>query len=615
MRTIHIADGRRIKVITEPREARKFVRYLSEQLKPGTRVALDFETTGLFPNERGSDQHLGARVRLTNISWADDLAYVMDHDKCGTFYSFVDDIIDARSEYYVFHAPFETRWFDAFCDEDKYVRLFDVANMRKSVQGGSPLSLKIMVKYDLDIEMVKEEQLSDWTKEDLTDEQYIYAGLDAIYTHRLAALWSATMEDKHWQGFHNINSSVRSINEMEDTGFLLDVPYHQGLIKMWEKRRAASHKVLMKYTPPSVIKNIRSKPQVSEFLKSQLDKASIEAWPKTDKRGQMKTSRKILGQASFRAPYPFSRWLAAMMVYTRADKYLSTYGEKLITAQKMAGRVYPRYNIAQAITGRLSSSGSLNVQAYPNNPKVRKSFIAPKGFNLVVADYSGIELRVLAEVSGDEQLKKDVIYGNMHAEAAITLHGYDHDKFMRSLEAKESWAIGVRTKSKAFSFQLTYGAGNGALAMVMRCSDEEAGEFVRAWAARYPKAYHYRQFMYELMKSSGYLPVVSGRTIYVRRADRTMPVASNYPIQGAAADVMYRACTRVYDLLEYHGTAAWMQSTIHDELILLATIEHSKRAKKLMEEGMREAWLDVFPDTSTDNLVEAGIGKSWAEAK
>ena len=97
------------------------------------------------------------------------------------------------------------------------------------------------------------------------------------------------MNDGHWVGFHNINSSVRAINEMEDTGFLLDVPYHQGLIAMWEKRRVASHRVLMKYTPPDVIKNIRSKPQVSEFLKSQLDAKSIDAWSKTGKRGELKT--------------------------------------------------------------------------------------------------------------------------------------------------------------------------------------------------------------------------------------------------------------------------------------------------------------------------------------
>ena len=117
------------------------------------------------------------------------------------------------------------------------------------------------------------------------------------------------------------------------------------------------------------------------------------------------------------------------------------------------------------------------------------------------------------------------------------------------------------------------------------------------------------------MKSSGYLPVVSGRTIYVKRSDRTMPVASNYPIQGSAADVMYRACARVYNLLEFNGTAAWLQSTIHDELILLSTKSHSIKAKALLEEGMKEAWLDVFPNTSTDNLVEAGIGSNWASAK
>jgi len=160
MRTIKIDARRSVKVITDPKEARKFVAYLND-MSSSMKIALDFETTGLFPSERGSDQHLGARVRLTNISWNDKWAYILDHDKCGSFYSFVDDLIDARSEYYVFHAPFETRWFDAFCDEEKYVRLFDVANMRKSVQGGGPLSLKIMVKWDLDTEMQKEEQLSE----------------------------------------------------------------------------------------------------------------------------------------------------------------------------------------------------------------------------------------------------------------------------------------------------------------------------------------------------------------------------------------------------------------------------------------------------------------------
>ena len=218
MRTISIDARRKVIVITDPREARKFIEYLSSLL-PKALVALDFETTGLFPRERGKDQHSGARVRLTNISWNETTAYILAHDYCGSFYSLVDDMIDARSEYYVFHAPFETKWFDAFCDEEKYVRLFDVANMRKSVQGGGPLSLKTMVKYDLDIDMMKEGQLSDWSAEKLTDEQYIYAGLDAIYTHRLAALWSAKMNDGHWQGFHNINNSVGRLTKQKTQGF------------------------------------------------------------------------------------------------------------------------------------------------------------------------------------------------------------------------------------------------------------------------------------------------------------------------------------------------------------------------------------------------------------
>jgi len=613
MTTISLKEGWKVIPVTCPKKARRILAYL-KKLPPKHMVALDFETTGLFPEERGLKQHMGARVRTTNLSWEDGKAYVLDHDYCGSFYSLVDDIIEARPEYYVFHAPFETRWFDAFCDEVK-VKIIDVANMRKAVQGGGPLSLKIMAKWDLDYTMEKEEQLSDWSAERLSIKQFSYAGRDAIITKQLADLWNKQMVNGHWEGCHIINDCVRSVNEMETTGMKLDVPYHRELIEMWGKRRAVAQVVLNKYTPPGLIANIRSKKQLSEFLKTQLDKEAVAAWPKTEKTKQLQTSRAILKQASFRAPYPFSRWLAALMVFNRADKYLSTYGEKLITAQKLSGRVFSRFNIAQAITGRFSSSGGFNNQNYPNNPKVRKSFIAGEGFKLVVADYSGVELRVLAEISGDEQLKQDVIFGNMHAESAITLHGYDHDNFMAALDRKEAWAVSQRSKAKAFSFQLCYGAGNAALALVMRCTDDEAGSHVRAWAKRYPKAYGYRQYMFEKMRSTGYLPVVSGRTIYVKRSDRTMPVASNYPIQSAAADVMYRACTRVYDLLEHHGPAAWIQATIHDELVLMAETAHTEKAAKLLAEGMKNAWLDIFPGTSIDNLVEVGVGDNWAEAK
>jgi DNA polymerase-1 len=384
---------------------------------------------------------------------------------------------------------------------------------------------------------------------------------------------------------------------------------------MWGLRRDAAERVLRQHTPESVIANIRSKIQISNFLKSVLDDRAIAAWPKTDKTKQLQTTRAILRMSSFRAPYPFSRWLAALMVFNRADKYLSTYGQKLITSQELAGRIYPRLNIAQAITGRLSSSGAMNEQNLPNSKTVRKSFIAGEGKKLVVADYSGVEIRVLAEVSGDEQLKQDCIYGDVHSESAVTIFNYEHGAFFNAIENNEGWAKGQRGKAKGFTFQLTYGAGGGALSMVLRCSVDEANEFVKKWAARYPKAYHYRQFMYEKMGHSGYLPVVSGRTIYVSRKDRTMPVASNYPIQGAAADVMYRAITRVQYLLEFYEVSAWVMATIHDEVIVLAEEAHAKRAAELVKQGMTEAWLDIFPNTSTDNLLEVGIGDDWAEAK
>ena len=615
MRTLKTQNGVTVKIATTPQDMERIMSFI-EKLPSDQIVALDFETTGLFPRPADDpEQHQGPRVRTTNLSWRPDVAYVLDHDYCGTFYSVVDRLIAARPQYYVFYAPFEMNWFDTFGDEDDSVELFDIANMRKSVMGGGPYSLKKMVKMDLKIDMPKEEQLSDWSDPNLTNRQYLYAGMDAIYTYRIAAKWETEMTQEHWSGFHILNGCTRAFIEMERTGFLLNVEYHQSLIDMWGKRREAAERCLRRFTDVKALPNLRSKIQISNLLKANLDDASVAAWPKTAKTQQMQTSRAILRQASFRAPYPLSRWLAALMVFNRSDKYLGTYGEKLINAQRLAGRIYPRYNIAQAITGRVSSSGAMNAQNLPHSYAVRKSFIAGAGMKLIVADYSGVEIRVLAEVSGDEQLKQDCIYGDVHSESAVTMFGFDHDKFFEAIKNKEGWAKDLRGKAKGFTFQLLYGAGNGALAMVLRCTDEEAGDFVRAWARRYPKAYAYRTLMYEKMKSTGFLPVVSGRTIFVFRSERTMPVASNYPIQGAAADVMYRACTRVQSMLEQSGLSAWLQSTVHDELLVLAEENVVEEVKELLERGMREAWLDVFPGTVTHNLVEAGAGDTWAEAK
>lgn len=848
------------KLVASHEEAQSVIREITDS---GAVHALDFETAGLRPQD--------AKVRLTCISGPAG-NYVIDHLFCKPFNYYAVALADA-CPWAVFNAGFEGRWFD-YATAGPDVVLFDVGVMSKAKLGGRPLSLADMVKRDLKKERDnKHLQLSDWTQKELSLEQYDYGFEDAEDTYNLYKMWSAALTAEQMAGFYVLNDAWRGTAEMEDTGMSIDEAHHSGLINMWSLRRDVAEKVLRKYTPPDLIANLRSKKQISDFLKTVLDEISLRAWPKTDKSEQLQTDRKQLRQASFRSPYPFSRWAAALMVFNRADKYLGTYGETLLTKQRLAGRVYGRFNIAQAITGRYSSN-SPNLQNIPRTPLVRRSFIAPPDTEMVLADYSGIELRVLAEVSNDKQLKQDVIFGDVHAESAITLFKVDPAEFKALLKAKDPRAKEMRSKAKAFSFQLClaegqrvltdvglvpieqvdcsmkvwdgvewvthdgvidkgvaevlehdgltatpnhdvfcvdgiirpirlavlagengrisrtgtgeiplrdvrvyrkhgaensqgrpellgmrglwytatemaaqyvswarnavllptqphtsvrgcssasatlallrgegamqkerseltplrtardrnafcvesgvhtgnsflvsepdagavsrfasgqdrqqrplrgwepppsycagepvkqarvydilnagprrrftiegrlvsncYGAGNAALAMVLRCSDGEAAEYVEKWAERYPNAYALRFQMFDQMNATGLLPIKSGRTVYVHKNERSLPVASNYPIQGAAADVMYRAVTRMSTKVYELPFESRMLASIHDELLMLAETGKGEELREIMVEEMRQAWLDIFPHSETANLSESAVGQSWA---
>jgi DNA polymerase I-like protein with 3'-5' exonuclease and polymerase domains len=586
------------KLVTTHEQVQQVIKEITDS---GAVHALDFETTGLRPDS--------SKVRLTCISGPAG-NYVIDHLLCKPFTYYANLLADA-CPWAVFNAGFEGRWFD-FATDGPDVVLFDVGVMSKAKLGGRPLSLADMVRRDLGkTRDNKHLQVSDWSQRELSLEQYDYGFEDAEDTYNLYTMWAAALTAAQMAGFYVLNDAWRGTAEMEDTGMTIDEEHHSRLINMWSVRRVVAEKVLRRYTPPEIIENLRSKKQISDFLKTVMDETSLRSWPKTDKSEQLQTDRKQLRQASFRSPYPFSRWLAAMIVFNRADKYLGTYGETLLTKQRLAGRVYGRFNIAQAVTGRYSSS-SPNLQNIPRNPLVRRSFIAPPDTEMVLADYSGIELRVLAEVSNDKQLKQDVIFGDVHAESAITLFKVDPAEFKARLKAKDPRAKEMRSKAKAFSFQLTYGAGNAALAMVLRCSDGEAAEYVDKWAARYPYAYALRFQMFDQMNATGLLPIKSGRTVYVHKNERSLPVASNYPIQGAAADVMYRAVTRMSFKVYELPFKARMLASIHDELLMLAETGRGEELREIMVEEMRQAWLDIFPNAETANLSESAVGQSWA---
>jgi DNA polymerase-1 len=592
--------------VIEPRRVQEILDILGDNV-----CALDFETTGLDARERD------VWVRLTCLYHPKIGAVLIDHMFAGSFKEWAPKMCGPM--WAVYNAKFEVSFFD----EAVYgkVDIIDVDFLYKARNGGTASSLARLAKTTLGLELDKSEQVSDWSEPKLTQSQLNYAALDAVVTYKLYETYVNRNTKAQNDAAFIFQDAVRATVECERTGFGLDVDAHQKNIEMWTRKQEIAMRRVRRITPRGLIDNLGSDIQVSNFLKTQLGKETLSAWPKTEKTEQLSLSRPIIGPIAAKSPYPFSRWLNALILFRYYRKYLSTYGETVINKYYMGDGVHFRLNIAQAATGRYSSS-SINIQNIPRNPKVRRAFLPPNGFDgLAVADYSGIEVRVLAELSQDARLLQDAIYGDVHAGSASAIYRIDEDEFHKiyhdsghrlNAQYKEH-----RSRAKGFTFQNVYGAGAHALSIVLKSSVAAAEDALRKWAERYPKAYNYRHIMFDRMTQSGFISVTDGRTVFVYKQDRTLPVASNYGIQGAAASAMYRAMYHVHRLRDEESNYNLIRlvATVHDELILAYKDGHHEHAKSILERGMIQGWLDIFPGTDTHKLVEAGHGPNWGDAK
>ena len=586
-----------------------------ELLKGEEEFALDFETTSLDPAH--------GDIRITSIC-NDNVHFIIDHRLGGSFKALIPSL--RGKTLWVYNAKFETKWCDFHMQDADFADLLDIRDvdfLAKAVIGGHPSSLAKMCARDLKILLNKDEQNSGWHHDTLTKSQLDYAGFDSYVTWGLFKHWDAKCTDEQYDaGLFVFNDAVRGTIEAETTGLYLDSGYHEKTVTIWEIKRNTFERYLRKFTPAATIPNLRSDLQIGKYLKTILAPEVIESWPKTEKTKQMQFEGKYLRDVSRNFGYPFNRWLAALAGYKYYNKYLSTYGDTLLNSAALSGKVFSRFNIGQAATGRYSSSQH-NLQNIPRKVVVRTAFCSPHGgeLTMTLADYKGVEIRTLAEISGDEQLLHDAIYSDVHAASAAAIYGHDLAYVLEVLESGGEGRYGnayvmikaQRSIAKAFTFQLLYGAGPAALSYILKCDFEEACAAINAWAARYPKAYNYRNVIFDHMNANnGMLPVHDGRTIWVHYNDRTLPVASNYGVQGAAASVMYRCMYRVHKLFHQAGIPAWIAATVHDELLCYAEPEFAEEAMQLQIQGMTEAWLDIFPGSNTDNLADWAIGDTWA---
>ncbi len=349
--------------------------------------------------------------------------------------------------------------------------------------------------------------------------------------------------------------------------------------------------------------NLGSPKQIQEIL---YDKQNLPVLKKTPK-GQPSTAESVLQELAIDYPLP-----KLILEYRSMSKLKSTYTDKLPQqVNDKTGRVHTSYHQAVAATGRLSCSDP-NLQNIPirnsEGRKIRQAFIAPEEYKLIAADYSQIELRIMAHLSADEGLLTAFSNGvDIHSATAAEVFDVSVDLVTTDL----------RRSAKAINFGLIYGMSAFGLAQQLGLSRKQAQSYIDLYFARYPGVKAYMDTIREQAKEQGYVETLFGRRLYLpeinarnaaRRqyAERT---AINAPMQGTAADIIKIAMINTQQWLEDSQSTSKMIMQVHDELVFEVPEQQVESfSNKIREIMCSAAKLDV------PLIVDIGVGNNWDEA-
>ncbi len=349
--------------------------------------------------------------------------------------------------------------------------------------------------------------------------------------------------------------------------------------------------------------NLSSPKQLGEILFERLNIPVIRKTPK----GAPSTAEEVLVELAHDYPLP-----QVILEYRGLAKLKSTYTDKLPQLiDENTGRVHTSYHQAVAATGRLSSSDP-NLQNIPirsaEGRRIRKAFIAPKGYKILAADYSQIELRIMAHLSGDEGLIRAFKNGeDIHRATAAEVFGV----------APEAVSDEQRRNAKAINFGLIYGMSAFGLGRQLHIGRNEAQQYIDLYFERYPGVHRYMEDTRKLAAEKGYVETLFGRRLHLpeinarngQRRQAAERTAINAPMQGTAADIIKRAMIAVDDYLLSEQPDARMIMQVHDELIL--------EVAEAQLDAVRErvvALMSGAAELAIPLEVGVGVGDNWDEA-
>ena len=427
---------------------------------------------------------------------------------------------------------------------------------------------------------------------------------EVAYNPSQSIQWETLKADSAlWNLYQEVELPLSSIlREMEQAGVRLDV----GMLKQAEVQLDEELQVLEQqiYASAETTFNINSPKQVGEVL---FDQLKLDAKAKKSKTGQYSTSEEVL--LALKPKHPV---VGMILAYRELKKLISTYISALPTyINPETGKIHTTYNQTVTATGRLSSSNP-NLQNLPIRSErgqlIRQAVIPDEGCMFLSADYSQIELRLMAHFSQDPHLVEAFRSGqDIHAATAAKIFNVPIDEVTKD----------QRRQAKTANFGIIYGISAFGLAQQLDCSRSEAKALIDGYFAAFPGMIDYIERQKELARQQGYAITLFGRKRYlpdilshnatVRSfAERN---AVNSPIQGTAADIIKMAMVTIHRRLKEEGLKAQMIMQVHDELNFNVPLDEVEQVREIVVSEMQNVVHLTVP-----LIADCGVGKNWLEA-
>lgn len=436
------------------------------------------------------------------------------------------------------------------------------------------------------------------------EEVYKYACEDADITYQLKEIFHPEIEKEHLKNlFYNIEVPlIQVLAKMEAEGIRLDKEFLNKYSIELDKSLKELHQSIIEMAGEEF--NVDSPKQLGVVL---FENMKITDKAKKTKTGQYSTSEDVLTKLENEHEI-----VPKILSYRKLKKLKSTYVDALPELVLEDGRIHTHYMQTVTATGRLSSNNP-NLQNIPirseEGREIRKAFIPrDENYTLMASDYSQIELRIIAALSGDENMINAFKSGHdIHSATASKVFGVEIDQVSRE----------DRSKAKAVNFGIVYGQSAFGLAQQLGIKRGEAKEIIDSYYAQYPKIKEFMNHYVELAKEQGYVETIMKRRRYLKDINSANAVvrgfaernAINAPIQGSAADIIKIAMIKVQEAMEKANLKSKMLLQVHDELVFDVHKDEVSVMKELVKEHMEHA---VKMEVPMETEMETGA--NWLDA-